>query len=96
MIERQTVVDKIEVLRSGIVQIRLGLLLVEDGVELDCKWHRMTLEPGKDWEESIAIVNAHLFSMKLAPLPDLEIERVKALIPAIHSEEVVRKFKEGK
>ena len=42
---KETVVDKIEVLENGIVQVRTATRIKEDGVELSSSFHRHVLEP---------------------------------------------------
>jgi len=42
------VVDKIEVLEMGQVQVRTATCVAEDGVELSRAFHRHVLEPGDD------------------------------------------------
>ena len=45
---KETVVDKIEVLESGTVQVRTATRVLEDGEVLSSSFHRHTLEPGAD------------------------------------------------
>lgn len=42
------VVDRIEVLEMGQVQVRRATIVAEDGVELSRSFHRHVLEPGDD------------------------------------------------
>ena len=55
-ITKQTVVDKIEVLEMGQVQVRTATKIVEDGNELTRSFHRHVLEPsvknGDAWEDT--------------------------------------------
>ena len=44
-LSKETVVDKIEVLEFGQVQVRIATRVLEDGVELSSSFHRHTLEP---------------------------------------------------
>lgn len=80
MITRQTVIDQIEACRSGELRIRLGLLLVEDGVEIDCKWHRTSITKDTDPLIQMLAVNSSLATMvpPMPPLPDSEIQRIEA------------------
>jgi K+-transporting ATPase c subunit len=39
------VVDKIEVMESGVVQVRTATRVMEDGVELSSSFHRTAIEP---------------------------------------------------
>ena len=55
-ITKETVVDKIEVLEMGQVQVRTATKIVEDGNELNRSFHRHVLEPsvknGDTWENT--------------------------------------------
>ena len=42
---KETIVDKIEVLESGVVQVRTATRVLEDDVALSQAYHRHTLEP---------------------------------------------------
>ena len=42
---KETVVDKIEVLEKGNVQVRTATRVLEDGVELSSSFHRHVVEP---------------------------------------------------
>ena len=44
---KTTVVDKIEVLEKGQVQVRTATRVMEDGVELSSSFHRHVLDPSK-------------------------------------------------
>jgi hypothetical protein len=45
---KETVVDKIEVLESGHVQVRQAIRVLEDGEVLSQSYSRYVLEPGAD------------------------------------------------
>ena len=55
-ITKETVVDKIEVLEMGQVQVRTATKIIEDGTELNRSFHRHVLEPsiknGDTWEDT--------------------------------------------
>ena len=55
-ITKETVVDKIEVLEMGQVQVRTATKIMEDGNELNRSFHRHVLEPsiknGDTWEDT--------------------------------------------
>jgi len=44
-LSKVTVVDKIEVLEKGQVQVRTATRIIEDGVELSSSFHRHVVEP---------------------------------------------------
>ena len=55
-LEKETVVDKIEVLENGQVQIRTATVIKEDGAELNRSFHRHVLAPrtksGDTWGDT--------------------------------------------
>jgi hypothetical protein len=59
---KQIVVDKIEVLEMGLLQVRTATRVLEDGSEISSSYHRGTLEPGQDLTgqdpKVVAIANA--------------------------------------
>ena len=80
MIERITALDQPELSRSGSLQIRLAFLLIEDGVELSCSYHRTSLGLDTDAQQQMDFVNAHLAVMDppMPPLPQVDIDFIKA------------------
>ena len=57
-LEKQTIVDKIEVVENGCVQVRTATRIVEDGVQLSQSYHRHVVAPGKDYSNEDARVQA--------------------------------------
>ena len=55
---KETIVDKIEVLEKGQVQVRTATRVLEDGVQLSSSFHRHVLAPGDDLTEQDAKVAA--------------------------------------
>ena len=55
-ITKETVVDRVEVLEMGQVQVRAATKILEDGNELNRTFHRHVLEPsvknGDTWEDT--------------------------------------------
>jgi len=43
---KETVIDKIEVLESGVIQVRSAIRVLEDGAVLSSSYHRHVLQPG--------------------------------------------------
>lgn len=96
MIEKKTVVDQIEITRNGTVQIRLGLLLIEDGREIGCSWHRTAIQPGGDVDAQIAAVNADITTrptLRAQPINPDDIPRIKQFCDLAHTPEVVSAFR---
>jgi S-adenosylmethionine:tRNA-ribosyltransferase-isomerase (queuine synthetase) len=57
-LEKQTVVDLIEVLENGTVQVRTATRIIEDGVALSSSLHRHVVAPGDDYSQEDAKVQA--------------------------------------
>ena len=57
-LEKIEVVDLIEVLESGIVQVRQKTAILEDGVEISSKFHRHCVNPGDDYSQEDTKVQA--------------------------------------
>jgi hypothetical protein len=57
-LEKQTVVDKIEVVENGIVQVRTATRIIEDGVQLSQSYQRHVVVPSDDYSTQDARVQA--------------------------------------
>ncbi len=55
---KEIVVDKIEVLEKGQIQVRAATRVLEDGTQLSSSFHRHVLAPGDDLSEQDARVSA--------------------------------------
>jgi len=58
MLEKQTVVDRIEVVEVGVVQVRTATRIVEDGNVISTSYHRHCVSPGQDYSQEDARVQA--------------------------------------
>jgi hypothetical protein len=58
MLEKQVVVDKIEVIENGTVQVRTATRIVEDGKVISSSFHRHVVVPGQDYSNEDARVQA--------------------------------------
>ena len=58
MLEKQIFVDQIEVVENGSVQVRTKTAILEDGVEINSKFHRHVVAPGADYSAEDAKVQA--------------------------------------
>lgn len=76
MIERKTVLEQPELHRSGVLGVKLAFLLIENGVEIDCKWHRTAIPVDVDPIAQMAAVNAHLAIMEppMPPVSQMDID----------------------
>jgi hypothetical protein len=57
-LEKIEIVDRIEVVESGVVQVRTKTAIKEDGVEISSKFHRHVVAPGDDYSAEDARVQA--------------------------------------
>lgn len=57
-LEKQTAVDKIEVIENGCVQVRTATRIVEDGNVISSNYHRHVVAPGGDYSQEDARVQA--------------------------------------
>lgn len=48
MLKKELIIDQIEIIRDGSLQIRRANLIMEDGVEIAKTYHRNVLHPGDD------------------------------------------------
>ena len=55
-LEKIEIVDRIEVVESGVVQVRTKTAIKEDGVEISSKFHRHVVAPGADYSKEDARV----------------------------------------
>jgi hypothetical protein len=49
MLEKVQIVDRIEVVENGCVQVRAKTAIKEDGVEISSNFHRHVVAPGDDY-----------------------------------------------
>jgi hypothetical protein len=49
-LSEKVVIDKVEVLENGCIQVRQATIIEKDGVELARTFHRWALAPGQDLE----------------------------------------------
>jgi hypothetical protein len=49
MLTKTTIVDKIETLENGCVQVRTATRIIEDGAVLSQSFHRHVVAPGQDY-----------------------------------------------
>ena len=58
MLEKVVVVDRIEVLENGCVQVRTKTAVLEDGKQISGTFHRHVVAPGDDYSQEDARVQA--------------------------------------
>jgi hypothetical protein len=101
MLEKKTIIDQIEILRSGHIQIRSGKLVVEDDKIISSQWHRTALDPGTDIDLVLNAVNVHLEQMREArcgeektPFSELTPQFLREKVLMIHTPELVQKYRD--
>ena len=57
-LEKQIVVDLIETVENGTVQVRTKTAILEDGVQISGSFHRHVVVPGQDYSQEDARVQA--------------------------------------
>ncbi len=57
-LEKITVVDRIEVIENGCVQVRTRTSILEDGKQISGNYHRHVVAPGADYSNEDARVQA--------------------------------------
>ena len=57
-LEKIAIVDRIEVVESGVVQVRTKTAIMEDGVQISGTFHRHVVAPGDDYSKQDARVKA--------------------------------------
>jgi hypothetical protein len=58
MLEKVISVDLIEVVESGVIQVRTKTAIKEDGIEISSKFHRHVVVPGDNYSAEDAKVKA--------------------------------------
>jgi len=58
MLEKIEIVDRIEVVESGVVQVRTKTAIMEDGKQISGNFHRHVVAPGDDYSTEDARVQS--------------------------------------
>jgi len=81
MLTEETVVDKIEILEGGIIQVRKSTRVYRDGIKIAETYHRHCLEPGADLTEQdsrVAAVAAVIHTKEVIDAHKATTDAVKA------------------
>lgn len=81
-LEKQTVVDLVETLESGVVQVRTATKIMDDGVEVSRTFHRHVIVPGQDYSQEDAKVQAICAAIQTPDVIAAYEAAVKAAKPA--------------
>jgi hypothetical protein len=58
MLEKVQIVDRIEVIENGCIQVRTKTAIMEDGKQISGNFHRHVVVPGADYSDEDARVQA--------------------------------------
>ena len=78
MIERKTMLDRVELSRDGSVSMRLALCLVEGDVEIHTSYHRVGIDISGDVVAQMTGVVQHLGEQGFPPLPESALQLLRA------------------
>ena len=48
-LDKQTKIDRVEIVENGIVQVRQATIITEDGKQISRTFHRWCIAPGEDY-----------------------------------------------
>ena len=66
MLEKVSLVDRIEVIENGAVQVRTATRVMEDGKQISTTFHRHVVAPGDDYSNEDARVQGICAAMHTA------------------------------
>lgn len=78
-LQKVSIIDQIEILSTGDVQVRIRLMVVDGTEVVASKWHRTVVPTDVDPVMQMAAVNEHLVAMGEAPLAAEDIGRLATL-----------------
>ena len=58
MLEKVQIIDRIEVVENGCIQVRTKTAIMEDGKQISGNFHRHVVAPGADYSTEDALVKA--------------------------------------
>ena len=68
MLEKVTIIDRIEVVENGCIQVRTKTAIMEDGKQISGTFHRHVVVPGADYSQEDAKVQAIAASIHTAEI----------------------------
>ena len=80
-LEKLTIVDRIEVIESGVVQVRTCTKIMEDGVQISGSFHRHVVSPGDDYSNEDARVQAICAATHTADVVEAYKAKQEAAMP---------------
>ena len=76
MYTRKSLIEQPEINRSGILQVKIAKLMLDNETEIDCQWHRTAIAHNSDPIQHMNAVNDHLLSMGYPAIPKSDIDLV--------------------
>jgi len=100
MIEKRTVIDRIEVTRAGPVLVRFALELfdTDTGQTLASSWHRTSINPGDDPAVVLDAVNSDITvrpTLLAAPVSGDLLTKLDNIVNTVHTPAVVKAFQDA-
>lgn len=94
MLSKKTIIDQIEISRHGSINIRLALLVEDDGAEISKRWHRVSIDPGMDVDAVLDVVDADITTrstLKAAAIDRVEkVALLKSVVGLVHTPQVIK------
>lgn len=92
---KRAIIDQIEIIRDGTIQIRIAKEVVDDGQVILSGWHRTVLPPDGDIISQMAMVNESLIrDLGYPAVNEEEAPWFRTIIPLVHTEEVKEKYRQ--
>lgn len=103
MLIKNTVIERIEILAHGAIQVRFAKLIIDgDRIVGSPQWHRCTIEPGTDIDAMLLTINNHLEQMGEArcseeqtPFSILTPQVLREQITRIHTPEMIAIYQQN-
>lgn len=93
MLNKKTIIDQIEIARHGSINIRLALIVEDDGIEISKRWHRVSIDPGMDVDAVLNIVDADIATrdtLKAATIDRGErVALLKSVVGLVHTPQAI-------
>jgi hypothetical protein len=78
---KEVVVDKMEILEDGTIQVRTATRILEDGKVLSQSFHRHVISPGQDYSNEATRVKAVADTVQTQAVKDAYTTKMEALNP---------------
>lgn len=93
MLAKQVVLSQMEILPSGLIQVRLDKQVVDGDQVFAREYHRTVFEPGQDPDLQAAAVDAHLAQLGFPAVDAAAWMRVKRVVALEHTPDVIAAYR---